>query len=72
MVGCRYDSSLGQLTKKFIALINKASDGILDLNHAAEMLQVRVHPVPPSMARVQPWKPNQWKARLIAASIMSG
>lgn len=41
MVGCRYDSSLGQLTKKFIALINKASDGILDLNHAAEMLQVR-------------------------------
>lgn len=40
MVGCRYDSSLGQLTKKFISLINKASDGILDLNHAADMLQV--------------------------------
>lgn len=41
MVGCRYDSSLGQLTKKFIGLINKASDGVLDLNHAAEQLQVR-------------------------------
>jgi hypothetical protein len=41
MVGCRYDSSLGQLTKKFVALINKASDGVLDLNHAAEVLQVR-------------------------------
>jgi hypothetical protein len=40
MVGCRYDSSLGQLTKKFIGLINKASDGVLDLNHAAEQLQV--------------------------------
>jgi transcription factor E2F3 len=54
MVGCRYDSSLGQLTKKFIALINKAADGILDLNHAAEMLQVSLagaphgdlHPMP--------------------------
>lgn len=42
MVGCRYDSSLGQLTKKFINLINKASDGILDLNHAADVLQVSV------------------------------
>lgn len=41
MVGCRYDSSLGQLTKKFLNLINKASDGVLDLNHAADMLQVR-------------------------------
>lgn len=41
MVGCRYDSSLGQLTKKFLGLINKASDGVLDLNHAADMLQVR-------------------------------
>lgn len=41
MVGCRYDSSLGQLTKKFINLINKATDGVLDLNHAAVMLQVR-------------------------------
>lgn len=41
VVGCRYDSSLGMLTKKFIALINKADDGVLDLNHAADMLQVR-------------------------------
>jgi transcription factor E2F3 len=29
------------LTKKFINLINKADDGVLDLNHAADMLQVR-------------------------------
>lgn len=42
MVGCRYDSSLGMLTKKFIQLINKADDGVLDLNHAADMLQVCV------------------------------
>jgi transcription factor E2F3 len=41
VVGCRYDSSLGMLTKKFINLINKADDGVLDLNHAADMLQVR-------------------------------
>eukprot|EP00775_Hariotina_reticulata_P013663 gene13662-13785_t len=41
VVGCRYDSSLGMLTKKFIALINKADDGVLDLNHAADMLQVQ-------------------------------
>lgn len=40
VVGCRYDSSLGMLTKKFIQLINKADDGVLDLNHAADMLQV--------------------------------
>lgn len=44
MVGCRYDSSLGMLTKKFIALINKADDGVLDLNHAADMLQVIRNP----------------------------
>ncbi|WIA09095.1 hypothetical protein OEZ85_008508 [Tetradesmus obliquus] len=41
VVGCRYDSSLGMLTKKFINLINKADDGVLDLNHAADMLQVQ-------------------------------
>lgn len=44
-MGCRYDSSLGMLTKKFINLINKADDGVLDLNHAADMLQVQaLHP----------------------------
>ncbi|PNH04900.1 Transcription factor E2F [Tetrabaena socialis] len=39
--GCRYDSSLGMLTKKFLTLINNAADGILDLNKAAETLKVQ-------------------------------
>ncbi|KAL1298826.1 hypothetical protein HN51_043120 [Arachis hypogaea] len=38
---CRYDSSLGLLTKKFINLIKQAEDGILDLNKAAETLEVQ-------------------------------
>ncbi|XP_010520455.1 PREDICTED: transcription factor E2FB-like isoform X2 [Tarenaya hassleriana] len=38
---CRYDSSLGLLTKKFINLIKQAEDGILDLNKAADTLQVQ-------------------------------
>ncbi|KAK4791040.1 hypothetical protein SAY86_031453 [Trapa natans] len=38
---CRYDSSLGLLTRKFINLIKHAEDGILDLNKAAETLQVQ-------------------------------
>ncbi|PSS15878.1 Transcription factor E2FA like [Actinidia chinensis var. chinensis] len=38
---CRYDSSLGLLTKKFINLIKHAEDGILDLNNAAETLEVQ-------------------------------
>lgn len=38
--GCRYDSSLGMLTKKFLGLIDNAADGILDLNKAAETLKV--------------------------------
>lgn len=37
---CRYDSSLGLLTKKFVNLIKHAEDGILDLNKAAETLEV--------------------------------
>lgn len=37
---CRYDSSLGLLTKKFIQLLDGAPDGVLDLNKAAEALQV--------------------------------
>ncbi|KAL8255713.1 hypothetical protein R6Q59_030780 [Mikania micrantha] len=36
---CRYDSSLGLLTKKFINLIKHAEDGILDLNNAADNLE---------------------------------
>ncbi|KAL6619465.1 hypothetical protein ACP70R_034604 [Stipagrostis hirtigluma subsp. patula] len=39
--GCRYDSSLGLLTKKFINLLKQAQDGILDLNTAAETLEVQ-------------------------------
>lgn len=38
---CRYDSSLGLLTKKFIYLIKHAEDGILDLNKAAGTLEVQ-------------------------------
>lgn len=38
---CRYDSSLGLLTKKFVALIQNAPEGILDLNQAASMLGVQ-------------------------------
>ncbi|XP_055832543.1 transcription factor E2FB-like [Solanum dulcamara] len=38
---CRYDSSLGLLTKKFINLIKHAEDGVLDLNKAADTLDVQ-------------------------------
>ncbi|KAK9822717.1 hypothetical protein WJX81_008122 [Elliptochloris bilobata] len=38
---CRYDSSLGLLTKKFVALVEGAPDGVLDLNKAAESLNVQ-------------------------------
>lgn len=38
---CRYDSSLGLLTKKFINLLKHAEDGVLDLNNAAETLEVQ-------------------------------
>ncbi|XP_057981917.1 transcription factor E2FA [Malania oleifera] len=38
---CRYDSSLGLLTKKFINLIKHAEDGVLDLNNAADTLEVQ-------------------------------
>ncbi|KAH8515158.1 hypothetical protein H0E87_003857 [Populus deltoides] len=39
--GCRYDSSLGLLTKKFVKLIQEAQDGTLDLNKTAEVLKVQ-------------------------------
>jgi len=39
--GCRYDSSLGLLTKKFVKLIQSAPDGTLDLNKAATILDVQ-------------------------------
>ncbi|XP_014500615.1 transcription factor E2FC [Vigna radiata var. radiata] len=38
---CRYDSSLGLLTKKFVSLIQDARDGTLDLNKTAEILEVQ-------------------------------
>ncbi|TVT97493.1 hypothetical protein EJB05_57258, partial [Eragrostis curvula] len=38
---CRYDSSLSLLTKKFISLLRRAEDGTIDLNKAAEMLEVQ-------------------------------
>eukprot|EP01018_Ginkgo_biloba_P031427 Gb_10097 [translate_table: standard] len=38
---CRYDSSLGLLTKKFISLVKQADDGVLDLNKAADTLEVQ-------------------------------
>ncbi|KAM0045361.1 putative transcription factor E2F-DP family [Helianthus debilis subsp. tardiflorus] len=41
IAACRYDSSLGLLTKKFIDLIKHAEDGILDLNNAAATLAVQ-------------------------------
>ncbi|CAF1867726.1 unnamed protein product [Brassica napus] len=38
---CRYDSALGLLTRKFVNLIKQAKDGMLDLNKAAETLEVQ-------------------------------
>ncbi|KAF6142918.1 hypothetical protein GIB67_003874 [Kingdonia uniflora] len=38
---CRYDSSLGLLTKKFINLLMGAEDGTLDLNKTADVLEVQ-------------------------------
>ncbi|XP_025668121.1 transcription factor E2FC isoform X5 [Arachis hypogaea] len=38
---CRYDSSLGLLTKKFVCLIEAADYGTLDLNKTAETLEVQ-------------------------------
>ncbi|CAG2210680.1 E2F3 [Mytilus edulis] len=37
----RYDTSLGLLTKKFVGLLRNATDGVLDLNRAAEYLTVQ-------------------------------
>lgn len=39
---CRYDSSLGLLTKKFVGLVETSPDGVLDLNKAADNLKVRI------------------------------
>ncbi|TSK77036.1 Transcription factor E2F3 [Bagarius yarrelli] len=37
----RYDTSLGLLTKKFLQLLGQSSDGVVDLNQAAEALNVQ-------------------------------
>lgn len=37
----RYDTSLGLLTKKFVGLLRNSYNGVLDLNQAAEMLNVQ-------------------------------
>ncbi|CAH1773743.1 unnamed protein product [Owenia fusiformis] len=37
----RYDTSLGLLTKKFVGLLRSSPDGVLDLNKAAEYLDVQ-------------------------------
>eukprot|EP00467_Chlorarachnion_reptans_P006243 CAMPEP_0114524220 /NCGR_PEP_ID=MMETSP0109-20121206/21729_1 /TAXON_ID=29199 /ORGANISM="Chlorarachnion reptans, Strain CCCM449" /LENGTH=272 /DNA_ID=CAMNT_0001705629 /DNA_START=74 /DNA_END=892 /DNA_ORIENTATION=+ len=38
---CRFDSSLSLLTKKFVDLINQQEEKLLDLNEAAEKLEVQ-------------------------------
>ncbi|KAM5565104.1 transcription factor E2FC [Rosa sericea] len=38
---CRYDSSLGLLTKKFVRLLQDTKDRTLDLNKAAKVLEVQ-------------------------------
>ncbi len=37
----RYDNSLGLLTRKFVKLLRDSDEGILDLNYAAEKLEVQ-------------------------------
>jgi len=37
----RYDSSLGLLTKKFMALVKRADQGVIDLNEASKTLAVQ-------------------------------
>lgn len=39
--GCRFDNSLGLLTKKFLNLLQSSKDGTLDLNKAAQQLEVQ-------------------------------
>lgn len=40
-VNCRYDNSLGLLTRKFVALLRSSPTGVLDLNQAAAQLGVQ-------------------------------
>lgn len=38
---CRYDNSLGLLTRRFVQLLRDSSDGTVDLNYAASQLEVQ-------------------------------
>lgn len=38
---CRYDNSLGLLTRRFVQLLRDSPDGIVDLNGAATQLEVQ-------------------------------
>jgi len=38
---CRYDNSLGLLTRKFVQLLRSSTSGVLDLNQAAIELGVQ-------------------------------
>lgn len=40
-VACRYDNSLGLLTRRFVQLLRDSQDGIVDLNFAATQLEVQ-------------------------------
>ncbi len=53
IANCRYDSSLGLLTKKFVDLVSAAPGGILDLNRAAESLSVSPHAASPCVDRAE-------------------
>ena len=39
--GSRYDNSLGLLTRRFTALVERSNTQLVDLNEAAELLGVR-------------------------------
>lgn len=39
--GSRYENSLGLLTRRFTALVNRSNAELVDLNEAAEILGVR-------------------------------
>lgn len=54
----RYDTSLGLLTKKFVELLGQSSDGVLDLNLAAETLQVHFNG---KQARKRNIRESRWK-----------
>lgn len=66
---CRFDSSLNTLTKKFIDLIARAKDGILDLKTAEKELQARRSPsyvwMPPDFSL------GCWHIVLVAAILSS-